>query len=211
MKKIISLILLTVAVFISNSMPLLAFSDMPETNNDAIQYLSDKGVIEGYPDGTIRVLDNINRAELTKILVEGNGITPDASDYNNCFDDVIDDWYAPYVCYAKEHGWAKGYADGNFKPAQTIVRAEVLKLILESQDYNIPNDTGFIPYEDVPTTSWYAPYVKVGYEHNLIPEDGTLFNPEREMTRGGAFEILFRTLIIDELKLTVYRKVSTAE
>ena len=213
MKKILTCILLSGMVFMFDFTSVFAlenpFSDTVSSNEDAILYLTDQGIINGYPDGTIRVLHNINRAELTKILVEGNGITPDSLIYNNCFNDVIDDWYAPYVCYAKEQGWVQGYADGNFKPAQTIIRAEVLKLILESQDYAIPRDVGFIPYEDVATSQWYAPYVRVGYEHNLIPELGTKFNPADDMTRGSAFEILFRTLIIDELGLSVYDKAAT--
>lgn len=215
MKKTITYLLLAGVIFISNTMPLMAFedpfTDTPTINGDAILYLANKGIIQGYPDGTIRIFPYINRAEVTKILVEGNDVTPDPLIYNNCFDDVVDDWYAPYVCYAKEQGWVQGYADGNFKPAQTILRSEVLKLILVSQKYEIPKEAGFIPYEDVVTTEWYAPYVRVGYEHNLIPEIGPKFNPANEMTRGEAFEILFRTLVIDELQLSVYDKAATNE
>ncbi|MEK7146552.1 MAG: fibronectin type III domain-containing protein, partial [Patescibacteria group bacterium] len=52
---------------------------------EAIEGLSDEGIFEGYPDGSFWVNDDINRAELTKILVEGQGITPSAIEHKNCF------------------------------------------------------------------------------------------------------------------------------
>lgn len=71
-----------------------AFSDpFTDTNtapeyNDALLYFADAGIIQGYTDGTVRLYDLINRAEMTKILVEGNGITPDVNTYNYCFQDA---------------------------------------------------------------------------------------------------------------------------
>ncbi|MFC1647681.1 S-layer homology domain-containing protein [Patescibacteria group bacterium] len=215
MKKFTTFLLLAGIVFMLNSAQIFAFddpfSDTSPDLMDSVTYLADKGIIEGYPDGTVRLENDINRAEVTKILVEGNGVTPDLLEYNNCFDDVIDDWYAPYVCYAEEQGWVQGYADGNFKPDQTIIKVEVIKLILVSQDYEIPDETGFLPYDDVVTTQWYGPYVKAAFEKNLYPYPGPHFSPENDMTRGDAFEILFRTLVIDELGIGSYHAVSTDE
>ena len=52
------------------------FSDVSGSPNAiAIQYLSDKGVIGGYPDGTFRPRNTVNRAELAKFLVGGTGAT----------------------------------------------------------------------------------------------------------------------------------------
>jgi hypothetical protein len=209
MKKIINIIFAGV-IFTSAMMPVYAFnnpfSDDLGSYGDAILYLAEKGIVEGYPDGTVLPETEINRAEITKILVEGKGVTPNVNEYNNCFEDVADDWYAPYVCYAKEQGWVQGYANNIFKPEQPIIKAEVLKLILISQDYNIPKEAGFIPYEDVPTSSWYAPYVRVGYEYNLIPDEELNFYPEDKSTRGFSFEILYRTLAIKEFELKLFDK-----
>jgi len=41
-------------------------------------------------------------------------------------------WYAQYVNYAAAHGLVKGFPDGNFKPADSILRLHALKLILAS-------------------------------------------------------------------------------
>jgi len=213
MKKTTTLFLLIGMLFAFNSAYVFAFedpfSDTSQEYMDAVTYLADKEIIEGYEDETVRLENDINRAEVTKILVEGNGVTPDPLEYNKCFDDVIDEWYAPYVCYAREQGWVVGYADGTFKPEITINKVEVIKLILVSQDYDIPDETGFLPYDDVVTTQWYGPYVKAAFSHNLIPYPGPHLNPSEKMTRGGAFEILFRTLIIEELGIESYYSPAT--
>ena len=65
---------------------------------------------------------------MIKILVESTGITPSHHTFNNCFSDVGEEWFAPYVCYAQWAGWIEGYADGTFKPAQTVNKAESLEL-----------------------------------------------------------------------------------
>ena len=83
------------------------FSDLDATDDNyiAIDYLYEEGVLGGYSDGSFKPENTVNRAELLKILVEGQGVTPDADEYQNCFPDVTTDWYAKYVCYAKEEGW----------------------------------------------------------------------------------------------------------
>ena len=97
----------------------------------AIEYLYAKKIVTGYDDGTYKPNATVNRAELLKILVGGNGYpTPDATKYKNCFPDVKADWYAPYVCFAKEKGWVAGYPDGNFRPAQAINKVEAIKMLM---------------------------------------------------------------------------------
>jgi len=100
--------------------------------------LSDFGVIGGYPDGTYQSDKKINRAEFIKILIAtkypdevGEDADSDESK-QSCFDDVVDDWYAKYVCVAKEKGIVNGYADGTFGPGNDINSAEALKIIMET-------------------------------------------------------------------------------
>jgi len=212
MKKMFATLLLMGVAIILNAAPALAltdpFSDTTD-HEDAILYLADRGVIGGYPDGTVRPDVDIMRGEVTKILVEGNGVTPDPEEYNNCFDDVTTEWFAPYVCYAQEEGWVEGYGDGTFKPGKTVVRAEVIKLILASQGYDFPEDDFDLPYTDVELDQWYVPYLQVAYDANLVMERGPHFNAGDEMNRGDAFETMFRTLVIEELGTDVYVKKDT--
>jgi len=86
------------------SNPCLIIGETLQKDAEAINFLKENGIISGYSDGTFKPTNPLNRAELLKILVEGVGYSPDENVYKNCFSDVKEDWYAKYVCYAKEQG-----------------------------------------------------------------------------------------------------------
>lgn len=66
-------------------------------NQTAIEYLYEKGVIQGYEDDTFQPDRDVNRAELLKILIKGKGITPILDEYKNCFPDVKGQWFAQKI------------------------------------------------------------------------------------------------------------------
>jgi N-acetylmuramoyl-L-alanine amidase len=52
-----------------------------------------------------------------------------------CFPDVDqEEWYAPYLCYAKTNNIIKGYPDGSAKPDNSVTIAEALKIALNTFD-----------------------------------------------------------------------------
>ena len=173
-----------------------AFSDLNEgdKNYDAISYLTDLGVIEGYSDGTVQADSSINRAELVKVLVEGSGLTPDAEQYNNCFDDVTDQWFAKYVCYAKELEWISGDDDSNsFRPADPVNKVESTKMLLKSQNIEV-EEVDVHPYSDLDLAEWCIAYIAKAKELGILEEDDSSFDPSAERTRGEVSENLFRLL-----------------
>jgi len=172
------------------------FSDVPKLhrNSTAIEYLYKNGIVNGYPDGTFKPDNSINRAELLKILVEGKGITPIQSDYHDCFKDVTGQWFAPYVCYAKEVGWVDGYSDGKFRPEQVVNKAEAIKILINSQGIDISSSRDASPFEDVSASDWSAPFVMKAKELGILEETGDSFYGNTEMTRGGISENLYLLL-----------------
>ena len=116
-----------------------ALSDIQNhPNQTAIEYLFEKDVISGYPDGSFQPNTGLNRAELLKILVGGKGIKP-SDGFRDCFPDVQNQWFARFVCYAKEQNWVQGYKDGTFEPSSLVNKAEAIKMLVESQGFEIPN------------------------------------------------------------------------
>lgn len=169
-------------------------------NYNAIKFLTYLGVLEGYSDGTFKPNNEINRAELMKVMVYGwLGEQPDADEYSDCFPDVKDEWFAPYVCYAKERGWVQGYRDGNFYPANTVSKVEALKMILEAYGVDVPESASLkdLPYKDVYSSSWYAPYLKAAYDMGLLEETGASFEPNDGRTRAEVSEEIYRLLVLD--------------
>lgn len=165
----------------------------------AIEYLYSNGVIGGYPDGTFKPANTVNRAELLKILVGGTGNQPTLNDYKDCFPDVKSEWFAPYVCFAKNAGWVEGYLDGSFKPAQTVNKVEAIKMVDESQGYK-KNDTGVdnAGYSDVEDGQWFTEYVEIASERNLLEEEGVLGIADG-MARGGISEMIYRAMLLNEI------------
>lgn len=181
-----------------------AFSDLPETDAHfpALTYLEHEGVIGGYSDGTVRPNNQINRAELVKILVEGLNKTTTSS-HKNCFPDVKEEWFAKYVCYALEKDWIAGYPDGTFQPAKNVNKAEALKIILNAfnVDQKYPSDSIF---KDTDFSGWYMPYLTSAKSKNLLEETGSYFYPSNNRTRGEVAEMVARIMQMEYMNDPVW-------
>lgn len=182
----------------TDTTPPVTFKDIPSSSVFYIPVteLSKQGVIQGYSDGTYRPLTPVNRAEFLKILVEGAHVTPDPAKYKNCFPDVTTQWFAPYVCYAKELGVVEGYpgaadSQGNrlFQPDRTINKVEALKVILT---YNkIPLAQGKNSFNDAEPGSWYYAFATTAESLGLLDERFVL-RPGESLSRGSMAQIIYR-------------------
>lgn len=173
------------------------------TNYDSISSLVDWGIFDGYSDGSFKPDWKINRAELLKIFIAGQGIDPSATTYKNCFSDVGTQWYARYVCYAKSKNWITGYSDGSFKPSNYVNKAEALKMLLNTYGEKLTEGIKInsIPYDDVIKTAWYAIYVWKGSKLSILEESpGGNFYPSNYRTRAEMAEELYRYLVVSGLK-----------
>ena len=175
-------------------------------NVQAIEFLQDTDVIGGYEDGTFKPGNAVNRAELAKILVEAQGITPDAEQYNNCFSDVTDEWFAPYVCYAKEMEWVDGYKDGTFKPEQIVNKVESIKMVINSQGFENEMEACTEElYEDTDENAWYAKFLCVAKAKGLLEEDENgNYVPAEGMTRGNVAENIYRSIMVRKLNKVAF-------
>ncbi len=190
--KYLYIVLAGLIVSQSSFTALASFSDVQSGNTyaDAINYAEQQGIVGGYPDGTFKPANNINRAEFTKIIIGA------ALDYNSAqdpsgydiyalagvhFSDVqAGQWYIPYLRKALENQVIGGYPDGTFKPANKINFAEAAKIIVGAYKYDITAD---------PTT-WYKPYVEKLAEMKAIPASVTGF--DYRINRGEMVEIIYR-------------------
>ncbi|MDP4008560.1 MAG: DUF3307 domain-containing protein [Candidatus Peregrinibacteria bacterium] len=181
-----------------------AFSDIGGTHKSymAITYLSGEGVIEGYEDGTFKPENDVNRAELLKLLLGGQGIDPDQNRYRNCFTDVNEEWFARYVCYAKSQGWVDGYSDGSFRPAQTVNKVEALKMMVKSYGLTLGQEQP--TYVDVHESDWFYQYVALGQKLGILEERGALFNASRGKSRASIAENIFRILAVQAERANTY-------
>ncbi len=200
MKKIF----LFLIIFILMSLPAAAasFPDVPKdhVNYEAVEFLREKGVIEGYPDGTFGPERMVNRAEAMKVITLATELDI-TGDYEPLFPDVREnDWFFQYVMAAQHKGIVEGYGDGEFKPSRTVSLSESLKMLIESAgiETDTPDSDVFV---DVKKNDWFAPYLHYASKHNMIFADdyGKVY-PHLEMTRADFAELAYRMMIIIENK-----------
>ncbi len=149
----LSLIIMSQPVFAMDTLAGIVFKDVPSSheNATAIQELQAKGIIGGYSDNTFKPDNKINRAELTKIVVEA--VYPGQATGKNCFSDVKDEWFAKYVCFAKDKGIING-SNTSFRPNDEIIYVEALKIVLTAFYYDPmkQSDVWYQAYLDVAST-----------------------------------------------------------
>ncbi|MCD8181355.1 MAG: chitobiase/beta-hexosaminidase C-terminal domain-containing protein [Firmicutes bacterium] len=143
----------------------------------AVEYLSIKGIIHGYPDGNFIPDGEITRAEFCTLITYYLGL--DASDAEVPFDDITDEhWGYGYVSALYNAGYITGYEDGTFRPDAQLSRAEavtVFNLILGRTpllEYLLTTD--FNPFNDLEEDTWYFEKVleaSITHEYELN-EDG---------------------------------------
>lgn len=191
---------------------LFIFSDVDplHPHYSAIEYLQAHGIVQGYPDGNFRPEQPINRAEALKIILRAGRIEVPVSSASVSFSDYsVSDWFAPYVESARERGIVQGYADGTFRPANTVNLVETLKILLETNNIQVdelyPKDFSQAPFSDVPVDSWYAIYAKYANDKHLIDSDSknNIF-PDQPMSRGTFSELMYRFMVVQEYALDAF-------
>ena len=102
------------------------FNDLSTSNfyYEAIAVASEKGIVNGYPDGSFKPYGKISRAEAVHMIHHAYGIERQP-DSNVTFTDLKDgDWHTAPVLDLASQGIINGYHDGTFKPENNIIRAE---------------------------------------------------------------------------------------
>src|SRR5665647_3691703 len=126
-KKSIALIISVVMVFTSLTSIVTAATVSDISGHWAqvsIQLLVDKGIINGYEDGTFRPNNPITRAEFCKIITSAliyDGVIADYVTTTGTFTDVPADlWSVKYIETASANGFVLGKAPGIFDPEAFI-------------------------------------------------------------------------------------------
>lgn len=155
---------------------------------EKVNFLKEKGIIDGYPDGSLGLENNLKRSEITKILVYSLGNKNKAIELQGKeipFSDVGKDYWANgVISYAKNNmNLISGYPDGTFKGEKNITNAELLK-ILVCHKKNL-NKTA------INNAKWPYDWIKWAEEENIC---GKNINPNSFALRKDAFQYLYNTI-----------------
>lgn len=187
-----------------------SFSDLAVShpNYTAIMDLKTRGIISGYPDGTFRPEQAVNRVEALKIILNAANIDSGTAIRKAAFSDISQtEWYAPYLNKAYDLGIVEGYIDGTFRPTQTLNLVENLKMLLEAYktDMSVVTQPASNMFADAFADQWYAKYVEYAKEKKLIVADSeNNVYPGQGMTRGKLAETAYRLIVVKENKLLYF-------
>ncbi len=170
------------------------FWDVPK-DHWAFSYIAelvDRGIIEGYDDGSFKPDGTVTRAEFAKIMVGAAGVP--TNDNNVYFGDMAGHWAIPYVNAAKNYLTA--YTDNTYRPNQAAVREDITMALVRLKGYDISNvDYSYLAdFTDTNSISNNVKaYVAVAIEKGLINgyEDNT-FRGQSTISRAEAATLLWR-------------------
>lgn len=191
MKKIVSIVCLVWLSFWQS----FAFTDIQYNwYKSSIENLEQKWIINGFDDGKFLPNGNSTRAEVLKIILNAAEIdVADNSEY--CFTDVApSQWYAKYICSAKNIWVSKWFEDKTFKPNDEITVLETLAFAVRAfgidLEYLWEGDT------------WYQKYQAFADQKKIIPKHA--YTIDTIINRARAVDIMSRLIELKQWQLPDY-------
>ena len=142
MKKFLSLVLALVMTMslVTVSAGAKDFTDSSKiTYDEAVAVMSAAKVIDGYAEGDFRPTATLTRGAAAKIICNlilgpttAGALVADAAPYK---DVPTNHTFAGYIAYCQKTGIISGYADGTFKPANSLTGYAFMKMLLGALGY----------------------------------------------------------------------------
>ena len=206
MKKFLSLVL---ALVMTMSLVTVSAGAKDFTDSTKIQYaeavdvMSAVKVIDGYADGSFNPSATLTRGAAAKIICNlilgpttASALVADAAPYK---DVPVNHTFAGYIAYCQKEGIISGYADGTFKPANSLTGYAFMKMLLGALGYKAEQEGYTGPNWSINVAKRA---INVGLNDDLIGS----FNGVKAVTREEACLYAFNTL---KATMVEYDKNST--
>ncbi|PFM45672.1 cell wall hydrolase [Bacillus cereus] len=170
------------------------FPDVPAWADKSVNYLVDKKVLSGYPDGTFGSSDSLDRAAAATIMTKALDIQVDF-DAKPSFIDSQNHWATPYIAAAEKAGIIKGEGNGIFNPSGKVTRAAMAAMLVNAyklQDRT--NSNGQSTFDDL-KGHWGEKHANILIQKEISKgtEDGNNWSPNRPITRAEAAQFLAKS------------------
>lgn len=182
----------SVALFSTLSNPSRAQNaNFPDTQNywaqPFIAALANRNIVKGYPDGTFRPNQTVDRDEFAAMLKAAfnepaKRRISSGSDYRDVPQGY---WASPAIKEAYEAGFMSGYPGGNFRPQQPVTRAEALASLAQTLNLN----------SKVPTNAQTASSNQTAQPRNNQATAQPTRQPRRRMMLPLASAALFQPFV----------------
>ncbi|WP_338652175.1 S-layer homology domain-containing protein [Lysinibacillus sp. Y5S-8] len=170
-----------------------SFKDVQRTHPfyDEVKNLNDRGIINGFQDGTFKPEQNITRGQAAKIIAGVLGLNTSNVSNPNFKDIPTNHVYFGAIAALKQKGIINGYEDGTFRQDEFIQRNHVAKIVANAFNLKASN-TNSLPFTDVRAD--YKEAIAALYENNVTTgKTATLFDGSSNVTRGQLAAFITRS------------------
>ena len=181
------------------SCPLAAFSDLDPSAwyHDGVHFCVERGIMNGFSDGTFGPQRIVSRAQLAMILWNRAG-RPESDTELTFKDTDANGWYAGAVRWALQKGILTGYSADAFGPNDVLTRQQLAAILYRYGGASAPSDAleKLLAYEDAAQIGSYARNalawaVDAGLIQGTSP---VTLNPRGNATRAQTAVIITRYL-----------------
>ncbi|MDZ5610473.1 N-acetylmuramoyl-L-alanine amidase [Bacillus pseudomycoides] len=168
------------------------FPDVPAWADKSVNYLVDKKVLSGYPDGTFGSSDTLDRASAATIMTKALGIHIDLN-AKPSFTDSQNHWGTPYIAAAEKAGIIKGEGNGIFNPSGKVTRAAMATMLVNAYKLqNINTNNGQSKFEDL-KGHWGEKFANTLIDLKISVGTDNGWQPNRFITRAEAAQLTAKT------------------
>ncbi|KAA2386061.1 S-layer homology domain-containing protein [Bacillus cereus] len=187
------------------------FPDVPKWAEQSVNYLVDKQVLIGYPDGTFGSNVTLDRASAATIITKALGIEIDPK-AKPSFTDSQDHWGAPYIAAAEKAGIVKGEGNGIFNPSGKVTRAAMATMLVNAYKLqSTTHENGQSKFEDL-KGHWGEKFANVLIDLKISNGTDNGWQPNRFITRAEAAQLTAKTdMFSKEIKDKLREKVKSKD
>jgi len=206
MKKALSLAL---SIFMLISLTIPAFALTPE---DAAKDLGKYGIMGGFPDGSLRLEQNVTRAQMTKMLVTTMGYEESEIGGFNPFSDVpATHWAKNYIAFSYNQHIIGGFGNGTFKPEDNVTTNQAIKMVVCMLSYDKYWLTdGTRNFSAGSTLKFPEDYLSAAASYGLIERDEMNPLSTTPATRGFVASLISKALDLPIAKANGYGEGGTS-
>lgn len=187
LSQLIVLAFLALLICISpiNASAAVSFKDVPQTHwaYQDIQALVEKGVLNGYSNGTFKPDQHVTRAQAAIILSAAADIKPIKPAKASYPDVPTNHWAFGSIEALKQAGVIHGKGNGMYGPDEVLTRGQMAKILTESFGLTAKSTNYF---NDVKQGDWMFTYVMALRDNGItvgFPQDNT-YRPDGLVTRA---------------------------
>ncbi|HEY9818684.1 MAG TPA: S-layer homology domain-containing protein [Candidatus Obscuribacterales bacterium] len=163
-----------------------------------IRGLVRRGIVSGFTDGTFRPELTVTRAQYATFVSQAFPL-PDTVAPASFSDVPSNFWAVGAIAKAQTMGFLSGFADGTFRPNQTMSRVQVIESLVKGLDLTGGTPNSLQVYRDrnqIPSQAAVAVATatqkRMVVNHPLVD----MFNPMQTITRAQLSALLYQALVI---------------